>query len=435
MLVLDGSLLIGQERKTRDELVRDDLAEVTAERFWIYNDLAKGVQIAQQSGKPLLVVFRCIPCEACAQLDSEIVERDAAVRDLLFKFVCVRIVHANGMDLSLFQFDYDQSFAAFMLNADKTIYGRYGTRSHQTESADDVSIEGFAEALRAALDLHEQYPANRAALTGKQPTEKPLYPVPEAFPGLKDNYKATLAYDGQVARSCIHCHQVGEAVRDVNRAKPQPIADRVLFPYPHPKALGLIMDPRQRATLLRVTPDSMAARSGFQPGDRLVSLADQPLVSTADIQWVLHNAPETGSLVAQVQRGDERLSIELDLPDQWRQLDDISWRATSWALRRMFTGGLLLEEATPEVRRSSQIAPDALALVVRHVGQYGPHALAKSAGFQKDDVIVAVKGETGRMRESDLFRLLASETRVGDEVPFTVARGADRLELTLRMQE
>ncbi len=54
-------------------------------------------------------------------------ERDPQVRKLMADYVCLRIVHANGMDLSLFQFDYDQSFAAFLMNADNTIYGRFGT--------------------------------------------------------------------------------------------------------------------------------------------------------------------------------------------------------------------------------------------------------------------------------------------------------------------
>jgi len=47
------------------------------------------------------------------------------------QFVCVRLVQANGLDLELFQFDYDLTFSIFFMNGDKTIYGRYGTRSSQ----------------------------------------------------------------------------------------------------------------------------------------------------------------------------------------------------------------------------------------------------------------------------------------------------------------
>ena len=73
---------------------------------------------------------------------------------MLDKFVCVRIVQANGMDLTLFQFDYDLTWAAFFLNADRTIYGRYGTRSRSNRK-DDVSLPGFTKAMTAALALHK----------------------------------------------------------------------------------------------------------------------------------------------------------------------------------------------------------------------------------------------------------------------------------------
>ncbi len=64
--------------------------------------------------------------------------------------------------------DTDQSFTAFLLNADRTIYGRFGTRSHRTEWVGDVSLEGLAKALEGALDLHEAFPKHREALAAKR---------------------------------------------------------------------------------------------------------------------------------------------------------------------------------------------------------------------------------------------------------------------------
>src|SRR5262249_45255121 len=148
--------------------VADDRKKIEAEGFWIYNDMGKGFAEARKTGKPMLVILRCIPCVECVKLDDDLVNQDKRVRPLLDKFVCVRIVSTNGLHLSLFQFDYDQSFAAFLLNADGTIYGRYGTRSHRTSWADDVSIDGLARALQGALELHEQYPKNKAELASKK---------------------------------------------------------------------------------------------------------------------------------------------------------------------------------------------------------------------------------------------------------------------------
>ena len=427
---LVASLAWAQDRPTK---VRTDKARVEADGFWIYNDLPRGIAEAKQSGKPLLVVFRCIPCEACAQLDEQVVDRDPVVQDLLGQFVCVRIVHANGMDLSLFQYDYDQSWAAFFLNADMTIYGRYGTRSHQTESDDDVSLEGFAKALAAAIELHRAYPNNKASLVGKRGPESETR-VPEEFPSLRGKYKSKLDYEGQVVQSCIHCHQVGEALRQVHRSSGKPIPDRILFPYPNPKALGLVMDPKELATLKDVLAGSPAARDGFHSGDQIITLAGQPILSIADLQWVLHNAGEAGSLTAEIVRDGRKMPMQLTLEKGWRRRDHISWRATSWELRRMTTGGLVLEDLSASERRAGGLTDAELALRVKYVGQYGAHAAGKEAGFKQGDIIVSVDGSNGRMTESVLMAQLVNTKRVGERVPITVLREGERLEMSLPMQ-
>lgn len=430
IVLLLSSPCLSQDRPTK---VRNDRQRVESEGFWIYNDLPRGIREAEDSGKPLVVVFRCIPCEACAKLDEQVVERDPVIQDLLAQFVCVRIVHANGMDLSLFQFDYDQSWAAFFLNPDLTIYGRYGTRSHQTESDHDVSLEGFAASLSAALALHQHFPDYKSALAGKRGPASSAK-VPENLPSLKGKYKSTLDYEGQVVQSCIHCHQVGESLRQTYRLASQPIPERMLYPYPNPKILGLVMDPKQRSTVLGVSPGSSAERDGFQSGDEIVTLAKQPLVSIADIQWVLHNAGDTGTLTAGVRRQDKLLTLQLTLEKGWRRHDNISWRATSWDLRRMTTGGLVFDDLSDADRDQTGLPTGSLALLVKHVGQYGAHAAGKQAGFQQGDIVVAADGHTNRMTESALMTYLVNDKKPGDRVPMTVLRDGERLELALPIQ-
>lgn len=425
--------LSAQETKTRDQLVREDLSNFGSLDEWIYNDVQRGFDAARKSGKPLLVVFRCIPCEACAQLDQDIVERDLRVQALLDQYICVRVVQANGMDLQLFHFDYDQSFAAFIMNGDKTIYGRYGTRSHQRESDEDVSLEGFAAALEAGLEIHAAYLGNKSQLAGKQPQAQPRYGTPEQFPRLKQ-YASELDYEGKVAASCIHCHQVGESLHTVLRDDGKPIPTQLLFPYPHPKILGLIMDPNERATILRVESDSSAEKNGFRAGDKIMLFDGQPMLSTADIQWVLHNADNEEELPVSIERSGRPMQLGLTLPSEWRTRGDISWRATSWALRRMTTGGMQLEDLSPDERAERQIGEEALALAVIHVGEYGEHAHAKNQGFVKGDVIVSIAGQSRRMRESDLFALLVNRP-AGERIPVSVRRGSKQIELSLKMQK
>ena len=208
----------------------------------------------------------------------------------------------------------------------------------------------------------------------------------------------------------------------------------MLFPYPHPKSIGLILDPREKATVLRVEKDSPAEQSGFKMGDAITLLGGQPLLSIADVQWVLHRAGETGSLRADVVRGGKMMPLTLTLAKGWRQLDDITWRATSWDLRRMVTGGLVFEELPAEERQKAKLADTALALRVRHVGQYGAHAAGKQAGFKQGDMLIAVDGQTDRITEGDLLASLAKRTKPGDRLPVTVLRGGEKLELKLPMQ-
>jgi hypothetical protein len=364
----------GQNRD-RNTMVLDDRTRVLQDGFWIYNDVEKGLEQARVSGRPLMVIFRCIPCEACAQLDEQVLEKNPAVRKWLSKFECVRVVHTNGMDLSRFQFDYDQSWAAFFLNGDGTIYGRYGTRSHQHESDNDVTLEGFLDTLNEVLELHQRYPEVKEPLKAK--TGEPVAVAsPEEFPSLRERYSSSLQYGPEVARSCIHCHQVGEAWREWYRGSDQPIPENVIFPYPHPKILGLHLDPQSAVTVASVEPGSWSETAGFQSGDKVVAMAGQPMVSMADIQWVLHNAPRVAELSTTVERDGSKLDLTLSLPQGWRETGDISWRATSWPLRRMVTGGLRLissnSEKATELGVSSEAPAQGVSLVVDMVGQCGP---------------------------------------------------------------
>jgi serine protease Do len=349
------------------------------------------------------------------------------------KFVCVRMVQANTMDLSRFQFNYDLTFAAFFMNADGTFYGRYGTRSSQKEAEKDISVEGFADALTGAIVLHDKYPANERFLAGKQP--KPVaYKTPDDFPELRGKYKDTLDYKGQVTKSCLHCHQVGEQFRHVHRNAGKPIPDRELFSYPMPEVVGLTLDAKTRATVKEVNAESSAAKAGFQVGDVLLTLDGQAVLSIADVQWVLHNTADQASLPAVINRGGKRFQLRLELPEGWRRATDISWRATSWDLRRIGTGGMKLEAMTKAEAEAAGLEPSKMALKAEHVGQYGAHAVAKQAGFKKGDILTSFDGRNDLMTDSQLLAYSAQNTKPGQTVPVVVRRGDKQLTLDLKMQ-
>ena len=424
-LALLGALIAGaalppqpQQKVDRETKVRDDKKKLEADGFWLYNDLPKAFAEAKATGKPIVVVLRCIPCEECVKLDDDVIEANAQMKALLEKFVRVRVIATNGLDLSLFQYDTDQSFAVFLLNADGTIYGRYGTRSHHSEWQGDVSVEGMAKAMEGALALHKEFPKNKAQLAAKR-GPVPEFLKPEQFPSLRTKYTPFLNYEGKVVPSCIHCHMISDAQKELAIQRHQ-LTDSLLFPYPHPKSFGLILDPKERPTVLRTEPGSDAAKAGFKPGDIILSLESQPLLSMADMQWVLNTTPAEGAtLKVTVRRAAYPVALTLTLPNGWRRRDDISWRVSTWGLRRAALGGMKLDPN-----------PGGRGLLVGHLGQFAPHDLAKRAGVVKGDILTSFDTITNPTREADLIAHALQNKKPGETIPLTLQRNGQTLNLS-----
>jgi serine protease Do len=417
--------------KDREGAVRQDKATMENDARWAYNDVQRGFAEAKRTGKPLLVVLRCVPCLSCAGIDAAVLT-EPSLTPLLDQFVCARVINANALDLSLFQFDYDLSLSALMFNADGTVYGRFGSWTHQ-KNQHDKSTASFKRALETALEIHHGYPANKTSLMGKQGAPAP-YKTPVNIPALDGKYRMELDWQGKVVPSCVHCHQIGDALRATYRNKKEPVPSDLIYPMPAPETIGLTLAQDGIAKVESVTASSAAARAGFQAGDELTALAGQPLISIADVSWVLHRTAESGSLAATVKRGAMEKALNIELAPGWRSKSDISKRVGTWGMRGMATDGLVLEDLPDDARMTRGLKNTDLALLVKFVGQYGKHAAGKKAGFQKDDVVVAVAGLTSRLSEGELMGELLQKRPVGEEVKATVLRGQERVELSLPMQ-
>jgi hypothetical protein len=417
--------------KDREGAVRNDRATMENDTRWIYNDIDRGFAEAKKSGKPLLVVLRCVPCLSCVGLDAQVLQ-EPALAPLLDAFVCVRVINANALDLRRFQFDYDLSFSTLIFNGDGTLYGRYGSWVHQVDPEARETI-GYRKALEGALELHRGYPGNRAALAGKQGGPVP-FATPVEIPALASKYGRELNWGGNVVQSCVHCHQVGEAFRAAHRDRGEIVPQEEIYPMPAAETLGLSLAPDHAARVTAVQPGSIGAAAGLRANDDLVSLAGQPLISVADFSWVLHRAPATGTLAAVVRRDGRELPLTVTLPGGWRTKSDISRRVGTWSMRAMAFGGMVLTDLDDAARKERGLGPGTMALLVKGVGQFGKHGAAKKAGFLKDDVLVAVDGLNRRISEGELIGTLLQQRKAGESAEVTVLRGGDRLTMSLPMQ-
>ncbi len=352
------------------------------------------------------------------------------------KFVRVRIVQGNGIDLSLFQFDYDLTFAVFFMNADKTIYGRFGTRADFRNATKDISLEGFKQALEGALELHKGYPDNKAILdakTGAEPSKK----TPEAFPALQ-RYSSTLNFENRIENQCIHCHQIGEAQREIHWYDRKPVPDEVLYPFPMPDVLGLNFSPKHRAKISKVTSGSPAEKDGFKRADEILTLAGQPIISIADVQWVLHRAKDNTDLSAIVNRHGEEIELTLRLNSGWRKKSNISWRTTTYELRLVALGGMVLEDVSDTKRHQDGIGEQKMALNVKNImrpnrGQ-NRQSNAQKAGIRRGDTIISFGEQNNRLSESDLIGYVLQEQAQAKSLPVELLRNNEQVKVNLSLE-
>lgn len=346
---------------------------------------------------------------ACKGIDEQVVRQDTEIEQLEKQFVCVRVVKMDGVDLELFQFDYDQTFCAVLFNADGTIYARYGTREGAGDHSNShISLASLKKTLQRALEVHAGYPANRQELVGKRGA-KPPFAVAENIPGMEKHH-------------CIHCHQVRETIL---RWKWQhgTLMAQDLFEYPLPENVGLKMDVDDGIRVARVEPGSPADRAGVKAGDQLVLLGGERMLSQADIQWVLRNVPSETEVPMTVMRSGERHALVLRLAGNWKETD-LSWRASSVGLRR----GVRTQPLSAAEKRSLGIAPDNMALKVMNIYDAWAGSVRR-AGLHAGDVIVAVNGHKSFLTETQFLAHLRLDHGPHDRIGLTVLRGRQKVDV------
>lgn len=431
VFALSCAIVLGETVKDRRAAVIEDRAAMEKDQRWIYNDYEKGFRRAAELNKPALVILRCVPCLSCAGIDASVLN-DAELQPLLDKFVCVRVMNANALDLRLFQFDYDLSLSAIFFAPDRTVLGRFGSWKHQKDAYDKTTAS-FRAALEGALKLQAEYPKNKAALAGKQGVELP-FKDPLEIPGLAGKYTRELDWQGKVVQSCVHCHMIGDAVRAVERQNTKTITEEWIYPWPAPETIGLKLATEEPRKVESVAAGSAAEKAGFHAGDELVLLNGQPLISQADVSWILHQSPARGELKANVKRGDYVQLLTVQLNDGWRAKADIARRVGTWPMRAMALGGLFIEDLSDDERAKRGIGKTGMALFVKHAGEYGEHAAAKKAGFRKDDVLVELDGSSARVSESEVIGKILKKHAPGAKMPAVVLRGGERVKLELPVQ-
>jgi hypothetical protein len=318
----------------------------------------------------------------------------------------VRLGNIDTLDLGLFDFDYDLTFAVFFLSADERVYARYGQRNASGPDALQ-SLKGLEYTMKSVLEMHRRDAGERE------------------FAPRDRKERLTIRELGGRRRGCYHCHNVKELFD--RKLESLGKWDREAA-YRHPPAenVGLTLEVDRGNVVAKVRPDSLAERAGLKRGDVLRRLDVVPVHAIADALHALERAPKSGRLAAAWTRDGKPMSGELALTAGWRR-SDLSWRPSM--RRRVPSLPVRGDDLTGPEKQALGLRPNQLA--VRQRSTVG--AQARAAGVQAGDVLVGIDRELVDLDAEGVRALVRREHLVGDRVQLIVLRDGKRLTLPLTL--
>ena len=321
------------------------------------------------------------------------------------KFVRVRLVKIAGADLRRFEFDHDLTWYCFFLNADETIYGRYGGRDASSAES-RISTKGLRYAMDRALETHKSPPA-----------PKPLPGKPERA----EEYEAAKQH-----RGCIHCHNVNEFRRaDLNAVGKW---DREsVWVYPLPENVGITLDNDAGDRVKAVTPKSAAEKAGLKAGDRIAKLNGYSVASFGDAIYALHKAPAKGSIPVMWVRDGKEQSASLEAGDGWRKTN-LTWRPSMLDILPSvpFSG----DDLTAAEKKMLGLAETRAAF--RQDDEV--HSSLKAAGLKGRDVVIGFNGQAVDGTIGNLLGFVRKNYLVGEEITVNVIRDGRRVDVKLTLK-
>jgi len=314
----------------------------------------------------------------------------------------------RGVNLNLFDFDYDLTWAGFFLSANEQMYGRYGGRD--ASSADgQMSLAGLRHAMAAALATHRR-------ISNIGPASPPTaVQTVEQYP----------AAQRRQADACIHCHHVYDFRREALQTAAKWRLDE-LWVYPFPENVGLTLDVDEGDRVKSVADNSPAAAAGLRAGDCLQAVNGVPTASLADVQYGLQRSPAQGIIPITWMRAGKMLASNLDVPSGWRKTD-ISWR---WSLRGLEPSSWVHgDDLTSEEKKK-------LGLGERQLAFFQGNFLsipARQAGIRQNDVIIGLDGKKLEMTAQQFQAFVKLNYKLGDHVTYNLLRAGMRLDVSLTL--
>jgi serine protease Do len=384
-------------------------------------DLAAALIEARESGRPLFVTLRCLPCKQCSDFDKSVLEAGGTLALYLRQFITVRITDAAQLDLARLPAvgyqDFDLSWWGYFLSSQAELYGIFGGRD---EVSDTTRMSEAALATNLARVLNHHYdPRRRSWKVDGAPVAPGVATIsPRSLPG----HDSWLASDPWAqTQTCLHCHQIANVLRqpELEAGRFDKASDVDIWPLP--ENVGLTLDRDHGLQVMAVEKGSAAEEAGLQIGDQLGAAGGQRLFGQADFRGVLHRqANPSGSIELHWMREGKHHAGRLTLKQGWRATV-LDWRMSiSQGVIGADPGFFPLKGNRPDGRK------DAMA-VKPYWGKNTKQSPAYRAGLRPNHVILAVDGESPRKDGRGFLVWFRLRYEFGDTVRFTVAdRGKTR---------
>jgi PDZ domain len=317
------------------------------------------------------------------EFDTQVVCHDARFAKISENFVLLRMSHMRGVNIALFDCDYNENWMGVFLDADGRIYARYGSVDPETRESHNT-VDGLLHTMEAVLDIHKKETVK------PQPAFKPPPPVrPEDIPAMDPNVKKF---------SCIECHMVQTAKFAQLRKEGNRKRDS-LWTYPPPDNIGVKLDHQRGNVIREVVPNSFAATAGLRVGDTLVRANGARVLSCADLRFVLNKLEARSRLTFDVEREGTPVKAELALDGDWRRTSPIRQRSFNNYLREKTAfPRWIFHPLNAAEKEKLGIPRENLAIrLLAHKNTTVPGGSLKGAfedaGFRDNDVIVAFDGD------------------------------------------